>query len=80
MIWQSRLGGTYSASPIFAGGRLYFPAEQGVTTVLAPGRDARRLATNRLDGGLLASMAVADGAFFLRTDSSLYRISDAAVP
>ena len=76
VIWQSRLGGTYSASPIFADGRLYFPAEQGVTTVIAPGREARRLATNRLDGGLLASMAVAGKAFFLRTDSSLYRISE----
>ncbi|HEX6163896.1 MAG TPA: PQQ-binding-like beta-propeller repeat protein [Vicinamibacterales bacterium] len=75
VIWQSRLGGTYSASPVYADGRLYFPSEQGVTTVIAPGKEARRLAANRLDGGHLASMAVAGGAFFLRTDSSLYRIS-----
>ncbi|HUQ89084.1 MAG TPA: PQQ-binding-like beta-propeller repeat protein [Vicinamibacterales bacterium] len=76
VIWQSRLGGTYSASPVFADGRLYFPSEQGVTTVLAPGKEARRLAANRLDGGLLASMAVAGGSFFLRTDSALYRIGE----
>jgi len=76
MIWQSRLGGTYSASPIYVDGRLYFPAEQGVTTVVAPGREARRLATNKLDGGLLASMAVAGGSFYLRTDSALYRIAE----
>ena len=76
VIWQSRLGGTYSASPIFADGRLYFPSEQGVTTVIAPGREARRLATNALDGGLMASMAVAGGSFFLRTDSALYRVSE----
>lgn len=75
-VWQQRLGGTYSASPVFAGGSIYFPAEQGVTTVIAPGREFRRLATNRLDGGLLASMAVADGSFFLRTDSHLYRIME----
>jgi outer membrane protein assembly factor BamB len=75
VIWQSRLGGTYSASPVYADGRLYFPAEQGITTVIAPGKEARRLATNRLDGGHLASMAVAGGAFFLRTDSALYRIA-----
>ena len=80
VIWQSRLGGTYSASPVYADGRLYFPAEQGVTTVIAPGREARRLATNRLEGGHLASMAVAGGAFFLRTDSSLYRISENRAP
>jgi outer membrane protein assembly factor BamB len=75
VIWQSRLGGTYSASPVYADGRLYFPAEQGITTVIAPGKEARRLATNRLDGGHLASMAVAGGAFFVRTDAALYRIA-----
>ncbi|MGE3488777.1 MAG: PQQ-binding-like beta-propeller repeat protein [Vicinamibacterales bacterium] len=75
-LWQQRLGGTYSASPVFAGGSIYFPAEQGVTTVIAPGKVFRRLAVNRLDGGLLASIAVADGSLFLRTDSHLYRIME----
>ena len=75
-IWQQRLGGTYSASPVFAGGSIYFPAEQGVTTVIATGKEFRRLATNRLDGGLLASMAVSGGSLFLRTDSHLYRIME----
>jgi outer membrane protein assembly factor BamB len=80
VIWQSRLGGSYSASPVYADGRLYFPAEQGVTTVIAPGKQPRRLATNRLDGGVLASMAVAGGSFFLRTDTALYRISEGTPP
>ena len=80
VIWQSRLGGTYSASPVFADGRLYFPAEQGVTTVIAPGKEARKLATNKLDGGHLASLAIADGSIFLRTDSALYRIRERATP
>ena len=80
VIWQSRLGGTYSASPVYADGRLYFPAEQGVTTVIAPGKEARRLAMNKLDGGLLASMAVSGGSFFLRTDSALYRIGERTPP
>ena len=46
VVWQQRLGGTYSASPVFADGRIYFLAEQGVTTVIAPGREFRRLAAN----------------------------------
>jgi hypothetical protein len=62
---------------VFADGRIYFMAEQGVTTVIAPGKAFRRLAANALDGGLLASMAVSGGALFLRTDSHLYRISEA---
>ena len=76
LVWQQRLGGTYSASPVFVDGRIYFLAEQGVTTVIAPGRDFRRLATNQLDGGLLASMAISNGSMFLRTDSHLYRITE----
>ena len=74
VVWQQRLGGTYSASPVFADGRIYFLAEQGVTTVIAPGREFRRLATSTLDGGLLASMAVSGGSLYLRTDSHLYRL------
>lgn len=76
VIWQQRLGGTYSASPVFADGRIYFLAEQGVTTVITPGRDFRRLATNPLDGGLLASMAISNGSLFVRSDSHLYRITE----
>jgi len=74
--WQQRLGGTYSASPIYADGRIYFPSEEGVTTVIEPGTAFKQLAVNSLDGAILASMAVADRSFFIRTHSHLYRISD----
>ncbi len=75
IVWQQRLGGNYSASPVFADGRIYFQSEEGVTTVIAPGREFRRLATNRLDGATLASMAVSGGSFFIRSQSHLYRIA-----
>ena len=68
--WAARI----SASPVFADGRIYFLAEQGVTTVIAPGREFRRLAANTLDGGLLASMAVSGGSLYVRTDRHLYRL------
>ena len=74
--WQQRLGGNHSASPVFVNGRIYFQNEEGVTTVLAPGPEFRVLARNRLDGLTLASMAVADGALFIRSDSHLYRIEE----
>lgn len=74
--WQERLGGNHSASPVFAGGRIHFQNEAGVTTVIAPGPEFDVLARNRLDGSTLASMAVSDGALFLRTDTHLYRIDD----
>jgi outer membrane protein assembly factor BamB len=75
IVWQQRLGGNYSASPVFADGRIYFQSEEGMTTVIAPGREFRRLASNRLDGATLASMAVSGGSLFIRSDSHLYRIA-----
>ena len=74
--WQQRLGGNHSASPLYAGGRIYFQNEEGVTTVLVPGTEYRELARNRIDGVTLASMAVSDGALFMRTDTHLYRIEE----
>ena len=72
--WQQRLGGNYSASPVFADGRIYFQSEEGTTTVIAPGPTFHKLATNELDGATLASMAVSDGSIFIRSRSHLYRI------
>ena len=74
--WQERLGGNHSASPTFVNGRIYFQNEEGVTVVIEPGTEYRELARNRLDGFTLASMAVSDGALFIRTDTHLYRIEE----
>jgi len=74
--WMVRLNGNFSASPIYADGRIYFLNEAGETTVIEPGRKFERLAENHLDGVTLSSMAVAGQAIFLRTDSSLYRIEN----
>jgi outer membrane protein assembly factor BamB len=76
VLWQQRLGGNYSASPVLADGRIYFQSEEGLTTVIAPGREFRRLAASQLDGATLASMAVSQGSFFIRSDSHLYRIGE----
>jgi outer membrane protein assembly factor BamB len=73
-IWKQRMGGKYSASPIYADGRLYFFNENAVATVLQPGLQYKALATNKLDGEIMATPAVAGKAFFVRTRTHLYRI------
>jgi len=73
-LWRVRLGGNHSASPIYADGRIYFLSEEGESVVLAPGTQLKHLATNQLDGRTLASMAVASGSIFIRSDTHLYRI------
>jgi len=73
--WQERIDGNYSASPLHAGGRLYFSNEAGTTVVLKAGATFDKLATNPLGERVLASPAVADGALFIRTEQHLYKIT-----
>ena len=74
LVWQKRIGGEYSASPVYADGRIWFFSEDGMTTVIKPGRTFELLAENHLDDGFLASPAIAGRAFYLRTRTHLYRI------
>ena len=74
--WQVRLGGNYSASPIYADGRIYFLSEEGESVVIAPGKEFKELARNQLDGPTLASMAVSGGSIFVRSQTHLYRLSN----
>src|SRR5499427_1573841 len=74
LVWQKRIGGEYSASPVYADGKIWLFSEDGKTTVIRPGRAFESLAENRLDEGFLASPAIAGKAFYLRTRTHLYRI------
>ncbi len=73
--WVQRLGPAYSASPVFADGRIYFLSEDGTSTVIAPGREFKQLASSALDGEILASMAVSERSIFIRTGTHLYRLA-----
>jgi outer membrane protein assembly factor BamB len=73
-VWTQRVGGNYTSSPVYADGKLYFFSQEGDCPVLEPGRKFNLLATNKLDGGCMASPAVADNALLARTRTHLYRI------
>jgi outer membrane protein assembly factor BamB len=73
-LWQSRVGGEFSASPLVADGRIYVPDQDGKTIVLAPGREFQQLAANKLAEGCMASPAAVGKAIYLRTKTHLYRI------
>jgi len=76
IVWQQRIGGEYSASPVYADGKIWMFSEEGKTTVIKPGRTFEKLAENHLGEGFLASPAIAGKAFFLRTRTHLYRIEN----
>jgi len=75
-LWRARINGNFSASPIYADGRIYFLSEEGLTVVIAPGKKFQALATNQLDGETLASMAVSGGSIFVRSRTHLYRLAN----
>jgi len=72
--WQERVGGNYSASPIYAAGRIYFLNEQGVAVVIKPGKTFEKLAENSIGERTLASYAVGDKCLFIRGEKNLFRI------
>ena len=72
--WQERLGGNYSASLVMADGKIYAQSEEGVGTVLAPGKIFGVLARNDLKERTLASYALDDGVIYIRTVKHLFRI------
>ncbi len=75
-VWRTRIGGDFSASPIYAAGRIYFFDEGGKTTVIEAAPEYRVIAVNELDEGFMASPAVSENALYLRTKTHLYRIGD----
>jgi outer membrane protein assembly factor BamB len=74
IVWQQRIGGEYSASPVYADGKVWLFSEEGKTTVIKPARTFAKLGENQLGDGFLASPALAGKAFYLRSRSHLYRI------
>jgi len=73
--WTERLGGGFSASPVYAEGRVYFTNEDGTTYVVRAAGEYELLATNELGERTLASPAVDDGTIHMRTASHLWRIA-----
>ena len=73
-IWKARVGGTYSASPIFANGKIWLFDEEGKGTVIEAADEYKVVAESQLEGGCMASPIVSDNALFVRTKTHLYRI------
>jgi outer membrane protein assembly factor BamB len=74
LVYSGRLGapGYYYSSPVAADQKVYIASEEGVVVVLDAGEQLKILATNKLDGSVLATPALVDGNIFVRTESHLY--------
>jgi outer membrane protein assembly factor BamB len=73
-LYTARLGapGYYYSSPVAADQKVYIASEEGVVVVLDAGQTFNVLATNKLDGAILATPALVDRHIYVRTENHLY--------
>jgi outer membrane protein assembly factor BamB len=78
VMWQGRLGVArregFSASPVAVDGKVFFTNDEGETFVLKAGPTFQLLHTNSIGEGTLATPAMVDGRWYIRTDRNLYAI------
>jgi outer membrane protein assembly factor BamB len=78
-MWQDRLGVAkregFSASPIAVDGKIFFTNDDGETFVLRAGPTFELLHVNDIGERTLASPAMVDGRWYIRTDANLYEIA-----
>ena len=76
-MYREKVGGdisAYSASPVAADGRLYFPDEYGNIHVVKASPQYEHLAVNAMDETCMASPAISGKTLFIRARSHLYAI------
>jgi outer membrane protein assembly factor BamB len=78
VLWQGRLGTAaregFSASPVAVGGKVFFTNDQGETFVVKAGPRFELLHVNQIGEGTLASPALVDGTWYIRTNQHLFAI------
>jgi outer membrane protein assembly factor BamB len=79
-IWQERVDGLFTASPIAGDGKIYFVSETGEVIVLRSGREPAVIARNDIGERLMASPAISNGQLFLRSDGRLFAIGNGRQP
>ena len=76
-IWQKRMKGRFSASPILANNLIYFFNEDTVCTIIKPTRELEIVAENKLSSDkLMATPAFDENSIYIRTENNLYRIKE----
>ena len=79
-VYQERLvatGGSFSASPVAADGKLYFASEDGDMYVVKAGPTFEILATNPIGEIIMSSPAISEGVLFVRGLKNVFAIGTA---
>jgi outer membrane protein assembly factor BamB len=78
-LYQERIGGkggSYSASPVAADGKVYFSSEDGEVFVVKAGPKYELLSANPMGEVLMATPAISDGMIFVRGQHHLFAIGE----
>jgi len=77
-LWQGRLGVArregFSASPVAVDGKIFFTNDDGETFVLRAGATFDLMHVNDIGERTIASPALVDGRWYIRTDKNLYAV------
>ena len=75
-LWQVRLHGKFSSTPLASNGHLFFFSEAGMVTVVRPTTDAGEVVSQLdLAETILCSPAAADNALYVRSDGHLWKFA-----
>ena len=75
-LWQVRLKGPFSSTPIAANGHIYAFNEKGIAYVInIEGPKGKIVSEMDLADTILCTPAVSDGGLFVRSDNSLWKIA-----
>ncbi len=76
-VYQARFsaGGTCTASPVAANGKIYQGTEEGTLYVLAAGPEYNELAVHDFGEPLMATPAISEGLLLIRTPSKLIALA-----
>lgn len=72
-IWTERVGGNYSASPLYADGKIFFANHEGKVIVIEHADEYKEITENSLGEQIMASPIAIDDALIIRTDKHLFR-------
>lgn len=74
-VWQKRVGGGYSGSPVRAGNKIFCVDEEGTVVAVAAEREFKELGRNPLGEQSHSTPAIAGGRLYVRTVSHLHAIN-----
>ena len=74
-VWQARMKGPFSASPVEIAGKFYCINEAGLGQVIDPAQDGETISTHDFGETVLATPSVTRDGLYIRSDGHLWKVT-----